>query len=497
MAKALTATTGIEVETAVPTTKNGALTLESSGEKFVDGVFLLPSMRGKNKEATSLFSSILKDNPKMALRMLLWVRDIRGGIGERELSRNFMDALIDTAPDIAVKLVPYLPEYGRWDDVSRLVISKSSDVANAAIAAIKTQLSLDLAAISEKKPFSLMAKWLPSENTSSAKTAELGKKVRHELGLTSKEYRQLLSKMRANLNILERNLSLKKYSEINFEAVPSKAIKKYKKAFKAKMGPAYEKYLEAITSGKAKINASTLVPPDLLKWTGSGDIGFKKLDASDVAQWKALPDYFKGSTDDVLVMPDLSGSMYSGSCEVAPITISVALAAYCAQRNNGLYKGVAIGFGDNPAIIKVPEDINEAIKAIMKSEVGYSTNIAKALNLVLGICRAFPDQAPSKLLVVSDMEFNPSYLGTKTNYESVKEIAKVAGIKLPQIIFWNVNGRTGNTPVRYNDAGVALVGGYNPSILKTLLSTKDLTPIGVATELLLQERYNIIDSVLA
>lgn len=493
--KTLTATSAVATAAVEPgKTENGALTLESSGNKFTDGVFLLPAMRGKRTEAVKLFREILTDNPKMALRLYLWLRDVRGGIGERELFRNFTDVISEMAPEILVRLVPYFPEYGRWDDVSRLVLSDVPQVAQAAAAVIKTQLALDMAAIGEKKPFSLMAKWLPSENTSSKRTVSAAKKLRVMLGLSAKEYRLMLSNMRKNLNILERNLSLKLYSNINFETVPSKAIKKYKKAFKARVGDTYEAYLKAVESGKAKINASTLVPPDLLSW---GSRGFEKLDKSDIAQWAALPNYFDGNKEDILVMPDLSGSMYSGATpSTPPIAVSVALAAYCAQRNNGLFKGVAIGFGSDPAIIKVPADINDAIESIMKSDVGYSTDLGKALNVVLGMCRAFPDQAPSKLLVVSDMEFNPAYLGNKTNYESIKEIARVAGIKLPQIVFWNVNGRTGNMPVKFDQVGVAMVGGYNPSLLKTLLSVTDLTPIGVATELLMQPRYSIIDSVV-
>jgi hypothetical protein len=63
---------------------------------------------------------------------------------------------------------------------------------------------------------------------------------------------------------------------------------------------------------------------------------------------------------------------------------------------------------------------------------------------------------------------------------------------MPNLVFWNVNGRVGNSPVKYDTKWTALVSGASPSIIKSLLGWEDMTPMGIMLKTLNSERYAAI-----
>ena len=85
------------------------------------------------------------------------------------------------------------------------------------------------------KSISLLAKWMPSENTSSKETKALATLVRKALGADSKTYRKTLSALRAYLKITETYTSANEWDKIDYNQVPSKANLKYKDAFLKQM----------------------------------------------------------------------------------------------------------------------------------------------------------------------------------------------------------------------------------------------------------------------
>jgi hypothetical protein len=70
------------------------------------------------------------------------------------------------------------------------------------------------------------------------------------------------------------------------------------------------------------------------------------------------------------------------------------------------------------------------------------------------------------------------------------EYAK-AGYKVPKIVFWNLNARPGNNPVKQDKSGAALVSGFSPSILATLLGAdvEQFTPYGIMRKKIDSDRY--------
>ena len=72
----------------------------------------------------------------------------------------------------------------------------------------------------------------------------------------------------------------------------------------------------------------------------------------------------------------------------------------------------------------------------------------------------------------------------------IKHRYSQAGYEMPKIIFWNIQSRhSGNFPVQITDNGTALVSGFSPAILKSLLSGEDMTPVAIMNKTVYSERY--------
>jgi hypothetical protein len=70
-----------------------------------------------------------------------------------------------------------------------------------------------------------------------------------------------------------------------------------------------------------------------------------------------------------------------------------------------------------------------------------------------------------------------------------------AGYKMPRLVFWNVNSRTGTIPVKENDLGVALVSGFSVNVAKMVMSGKT-DPFECLLETLNSERYAPVEEAL-
>jgi hypothetical protein len=104
-------------------TENGMKTFDSSKNSLVDLFFTIGASRGK--DLSTQFITALKQDETLALRLLMWARDVRGGAGERDVVRTILLALEKNYPEALDRILPHLAEFGRWDD---LLIFKTKDV---------------------------------------------------------------------------------------------------------------------------------------------------------------------------------------------------------------------------------------------------------------------------------------------------------------------------------------------------------------------------------
>ena len=469
---------------AMTLTENGALTRKSTGDAVLNLFSLGGALRSRTPEdRVSLFSKAYREDADLAMKALFYFRDIRGGQGERDTFRIIANALARGNNTSILKNTHYIPVYGRWDDLFSFV---GTPFEKDAFSLLKMQLDNDIKVFNEKeKGMSLLAKWLPSENTSSAKTRALATKFRTFLGATPREYRTTLADLRGYLKVVERAMSSGNWNGIDYEHIPSRASMIYRKAFGRHDPDGYGSYIKAVEKGEKTIHAATLYPYDLVEKVLNGE-GDATLDA----QWKALPDYTSGGN--ALVVADVSGSM-----EGRPLASSVGLALYFAERNHGIFHNYFMTFTGVPQLVEVVgRTLTEKIGNISSAHWEQNTNVQAVFDLILSkaVKGGIPEEdMPRKIFIISDMEFDAADHGNKrTNFDAIKAKYKASGYEMPTLIFWNVYARSNQSPVKFDERGVMLVSGQSPSIFKSVMESKVVTPYDLMLEVLNGERYEQI-----
>jgi hypothetical protein len=477
-------------------TANGALSNASTLNPVLDFFSKAGAMRGRETEAFKFFQKAFDADPQSAIRVLFYLRDIRGGQGERSVFKYILNQLDE---DFANRIVQYIPEYGRWDEVP---INKTTAEM------IAFQLGKDMEDMKAGKSVSLLAKWMPSENAgkqamkNARKLAKLlgwvgepsetvvsmdkaGKTIKQVTEVPNlRTYRKNVVALRKYINLLEQKMSTNNWEDIDFSKIPSQAHKKHVKAFFRHQEERYKAYLESVEKGEAKINAQTLFTYDLYQMVQrSGEAG-----AAD-ALWKNLPDYTRGTN--ALVLPDVSGSMYG-----LPISISVSLALYFAERNKGPFKNYFLSFSDEPKLHKVTGSTLSTRLRSVQSATNHmgSTNLQGAFDQILKAAQASnakSEDMPATLYVISDMQFNSACRNNnKTNLEVIKEKYKAAGYEMPHVVFWNCNAFGNDSPATMYDDNVTLISGSSQSTFQYVVEGK--TPMQSMLDILNSERYNKI-----
>lgn len=471
-------------------TENGAIARSTTNSKVLDLFALGGAYRNRSDEdCIDLFVNAYTENPNLAIKCLFYLRDCRGGAGERRFFRICYKWLCQYDTSTALFNLPFIPEYGRWDDI--LYIFNDTRIEKEGFNFIARQLLADIDAFSKGASISSLAKWMPSENASSKETKELAKKLRIKyLNLSSKQYRVCLSQLREKLNIVERQMAANQWSEIQFDKIPSKAGLKYQKAF-AKHQP--ERYLNFMQDKNTKVNASVLNPMEVVRKVVNGNASDEVIEK----YWKNLKDYYCGKDETGIAVIDVSGSMTG-----TPMNAAIGLGLYIAKKSHGDFANSFITFSREPKLIKLKNDnsILKDIRTIHNSDWGYNTNIEKVFDLLFDVIKSknvSKDDIPKRLYIFSDMEFDRAFnfrgvydsnMRINTLIEDIRSKWKAEGYDIPQIIFWNLNARQDNIAAIGDK--FSYVSGFNASMIETILSGK--TGYDLMLEKLMSERYNQI-----
>jgi hypothetical protein len=452
-----------------------------------------------------------------ALKCLFYIRDVRGGQGERRFFRVATKWLAKYDTAAMQRNLIHVPEFGRWDD---LFVFIGTPLETAALDIVKHQLALD----AQCKTPSLLAKWMPSENTSSAKTVKTAKVVRKYLGMSPKQYRKVLSALRARINVLERLMSEGRWDEIEFDKIPSKAGIKYKNAFarhdieRMKSDKIVQSYADFAKSETTKVNAKALYPYEVVAkgievmgirrsgW-GYSSHAAKPMDDTDRLMvnkyWENLQDYFNGKSFNGLAVVDTSASM-RGYDAASPINVAISLGMYCAERAKGPFAGHYVAFSRNPRLVSVEGvDFCDKVKRIYDANLCENTNIEATFDMLLNTAIAnhcSQDELPQNIMVISDMEFDQGtsegwgYNRTTFNAKTVMEKMRIKwanhGYRMPHLIYWNVQARQNNIPEDMGCGLVSYVSGMSPSIFEQIMSGK--TGYDLMMEKLDSARYECI-----
>lgn len=485
-------------------TENGAAAYRTSGKELLDINFAVTSMRNESElQIKNRFAKAFYEDKLLAIKWLFFAGDVRGGLGERRLFRVGMQFLAENAPELALKILSLVPEYTRWDNYLCLL---DTDLRKDVCEILNKQLDEDIANIRTGKGISLLAKWLPSPNASSAATKKYAKIIIKEFGLNERLYRRILSKLRAYLKVVETKMSAKQWSEIDYSSVPSRANLIYNAAFLRNDKERRIAYLENLKKGEVTINAGVLYPHDIVhRYVEQHYLSIGKINTTLEELWKALPNYVDDNSTTICVA-DGSGSMTScvGNSRVSCLDVANALAIYFAERCSGEFKDKYITFSEHPQLVDFSKCNNLRDKiniALSHSEVA-NTNIKAVFALILKTAintHMKQEDLPENILILSDMEFDMAQgYHHKINNTLFAEIAQEyqrCGYKLPRLVFWNICSRTNTVPVQENENGVALVSGFSPAIVKMVLSNS-VDPWDCLLEQLNSERYAPVESAL-
>lgn len=465
-------------------TENGALTHKSTLNKCYDLFAFGGALRNRNEEAIlRMFYDALKEDELLAMKLLFYIRDVRGGLGERRTFRTILHSLGNSHPHLVEKNIELIAHYGRWDDILVLFDTKCE---NKMIELIAMTLIDDCGASNP----SLLAKWLPSENASSSESKRMARKLAKKMKLSNKEYRKMLSKLRERINIVETLLTEKRYDEIEFDKLPSRAGLKYEYAFLNHEELKY-RYKEFINDKNSKVNAKTLYPYDIVRKTWYCDD-----DEAEVLDkyWNNLVDYFDGKSCNILPVIDNSNSMtWNGYGNVMPIDVAISLGIYCAERNHGEFYNHYISFSSEAKLIELSgNNIVEKVKSAVKEVYIESTNIKSVFDLVLNTLKnsnLSEEYLPERIVIISDMEFNRGveFSNKKdTLMESIRKEWAREGYEMPSLVYWNVNSRQNNI----SDLGannITYVSGCTPMIFECIMKGKN--GIDLMLDILNSNRY--------
>lgn len=463
----------VKIESVKKFTENGAFAYNSTGNSALLDLFgVVGALRTRSEdEIETKFADAYNENWELAMRLLFYTRNVRGGLGERRTFRIMLKWLCREHSELAEANIPNVVEFGRFDDLYTYVDTPAEYAMWEYLSDILTR---DYEQMLLGHPVSLCAKWLKSINTSSNESRRLARMTMQNLGFkTEKQYRKVLARLRKYLEVTEHQMSAKEWDKINYSHVPAYAIKNYGSAFATHDFERWNQYLNDLKNHKegVKVNASTLYPYDLVEKIYD-DYWYNKFkyNALIEEQWKALPNYVDDGAN-VLVMADVSGSM-SGR----PMATSIGLANYFAQRNHGAFAGFYMTFTSNPHYICVSR--NDSLKAMCEKatvEVGYNTDLNKAFRLIYNT--AVQNHVPQKdlpraLVVISDMEIDNYIRYNNMDFlQKWKQLFREAGYEMPQLVCWNVNARNDTFLAQAAEKGIKYLSGSSVSVFRDLIST--------------------------
>jgi hypothetical protein len=471
---------------------------KSTNDSLVDLFGVIGSLRSRNKEEVEdLFARAHAEDPLMAIKMAFYARNIRGGLGERETFRTIIHWLAINHPQQLICNLDYIPHFGRWDDMYALI---DTPVENNMWTIVAHQFLDDIEGLrTPEARVSLLGKWLKSANASSEETRRLGRLTAKKLGLSPKQYRVALTKLRERIRIVESQMSANKWEEIEFSEVPSKAMMNYRDAFQRRQPERFDIYMQSLADGDTKINAGALFPYEILEraelredYSGSYYENYFKIndDAVLEAQWKALPNYVEEPAN-FLVMADTSGSMTG-----RPMATSISLAIYFAERNRGAFHNQFMTFSRKPQFVEVKgNSLKDKVSCI--ESIIDNTDLERAFREILSVAtlNSVPQEdMPKSLIVISDGEID-SFASSRSHWSFLSNMQnefESAGYYLPKVVMWNVASRGDRFIDTINNPNIQFISGSSPSSFKALINGQNFTAQELMYKTLNDEIYSMI-----
>jgi hypothetical protein len=477
------------------TTENGAKSYSTTQDARLDLFF--KTVRGIEDETLiELIEKSWQVSPKDTLRTMFYVRDCRGGKGERKIFLTFMKWLWTHHREYYEKNLPCIPFYGCFRDLRQMIENESdSQVKQMIVSYWCDVIAKDVECLNKKEPITLAGKWTPIQNGLFCK----------QLQLTHKLFRRLIRILREKIDIVECKMSAGEWEAINFERVCSLSMKKYSKAFQNHCGSRFQSYMDQVKTGSKKMNVGQLYPSDIVS-------EYLRCDAVEPdpvreLQWTELLKQCQSNVNmrkkKFLCVVDTSGSMGG-----KPLEVAVSLGIFLSELHpeSSFYRKF-ITFSSYPQLQTIVGDtLFERVQSLNKAHWEMNTNVQRVFELLLE--KSTKEDRPDVVLILSDMQFDLACQGansaiqwiddeemmdrTSTNLEEIERKYRERGIPRPRLIFWNLRANTIDFPATSNISDCGLVSGYSTNLLNSLLQEGDISPMSLYRKTIDNPRYDLV-----
>lgn len=468
-------------------TENGAQAYNSTSNALLDLFGTIGALRNRRwSEVETLVEEAYNADPLFATKIIFYARDIREGCGERDVFRKIIHYLAIKHPETILPNIHLISEYGRWDDLYCLI---GTPVEDKMWEVMMLQWNEDIVDYLNKKPISLLAKWIKTPDGSSKETRRLGCITAHKLEYNRiSDFKKMLRNLRRWIEVTEVKMTANEWADINYSKVSSNAMNRYRNAFYRHDKERFNDFTLKAINGEVKINSSTLYPYDIVEKVLYHNENSDLLEA----QWRQLPNYVEEGTN-AIVMADVSGSMMG-----RPMATSIGLAMYFAEHNTGAYHNLFMTFSGNPCVVKLKgATLQNKVRFIENANWGYNTNLHSAFEKVLEI--AIENNVPQEemvksIIVISDMEIDEatSYKSKWSFYDNMREMYMENGYEIPNIVFWNVDSRNNVFHADSKRKGVQICSGQSINTFKQIMGCIGLTPVEMMKKVINSERYSKI-----
>ena len=117
-------------ETNETLTENGAIAYRTTNSALLDMFAVIGALRSRpSEEIINKFTKAFAEDQLLAMKMLFYARNIRGGLGERRTFRILIKYMAQYHSDIMRKNISLITIFGRWDDLYELVGTELEDEA--------------------------------------------------------------------------------------------------------------------------------------------------------------------------------------------------------------------------------------------------------------------------------------------------------------------------------------------------------------------------------
>ena len=505
-------------------TENGAATYATAGSALIDQFAHVGTAMGRPID--TVFNdqyNLWRENQEMALRFPFYLRLVtrRVKVSETEKTESVQKGA--GLRDEAFKRILWiaynhsaefkrnawlLPVVGSWKDLWTLMLL---DMENDNKLDKGFIFSIMAAGLDDSTQCDLIRKYMPAiKSTEKCKTERakalniLAKSFAQFLGLSAKEYRKM--KASGTAHDFQKLICSRAYADIDWKTIPGRALMNLVSGNFLGNHNLTEEYLKWV------------MDQPTVKFTGYVYELGKKLDslgnkilasksAANAATVYTVNKQFDGLIElakkdqgglkgNVLCALDTSGSMTSpidGQNGLTSYDVCVALGIYFSELNEGYFHNVVAMFDDVSHVMKLSGTFTEKWEAIRHASTAWgSTNFQSLIDLLIKERQTHPSipesEFPQTLLVVSDMQFNPTGGWSRvreretTNLEEARNKLRTVFsddfVDNFNFIWWYCASRDGaghDVPATMEQGGNYLFSGFDGSIITLLLGGDEQT----------------------